>query len=219
MEKYATSLEKYYAARAAEYDRIYQKTERQPELRKLEGLLARAFPNLDVLEIACGTGYWTQFIARSAGKILAIDYNPETIRIAQSRSYGQCSLEFVRADAYLLTGVRDSFSGGFCGFWWSYIPMGRRPEFLRVFHSHLRAGARVIMIDNCYIEGSSTPISRRDDQGNTYQLRKLEDGSCHEVLKNFPSAAEIEDDLKGLAGETQVTIFDYFWMVSYKTVY
>ncbi len=217
VESNTAGLEKYYADRAGEYDRVYLKPERQPDLRKLESLLEQSFTGRDVLEIACGTGYWTQFIARSAGKILATDLNPETIRIARTRQYGKCAIEFAQADAYILAGVRNGFSGGFCGFWWSHIPIDRRLNFLETFHSHLVAGARAIMIDNRYVEGSSTPISRRDERGNTYQSRKLEDGSVHDILKNFPSGPEIENDLSGLAREIEVTFFDYYWMVSYRT--
>jgi SAM-dependent methyltransferase len=216
MEKDAFSLEKYYAARAAEYDLVYQKPERQPDLKKLEFLLEREFNGLDVLEIACGTGFWTQFIARTARVILATDYNPETIEIARKRAYGKCILEFVLADAYLLACVRKDFSAGFCGFWWSHIPKDKRRDFLNVFHAHLVSGARVIMIDNRFVEGSSTPVSRSDNRGNTFQLRKLGNGSVHEILKNFPSKTEIENDLDGFAREIQVTFFDYFWMVNYK---
>jgi SAM-dependent methyltransferase len=214
--KDVSSLEKYYAARAAEYDLVYQKPERQPDLKKLEFLLKQEFSGLDVLEIACGTGYWTQFIAQTARKILATDYNPETIEIARNRAYRKCIPEFALADAYLLTGVRRDFSAGFCGFWWSHIPKDKRRDFLEVFHSHLIPGAKAIMIDNLFVEGSSTPVSKSDSQGNTYQLRKLRDGSIHEILKNFPSKAEIENDLDGLAREIQVTFFDYNWMVNYK---
>jgi len=48
-----------------------------------------------------------------------------------------------------------------------------------------------VFFDNRYVEGSSTPISRRDAQGNTYQARKLDNGSAHEVLKNFPTEREL----------------------------
>jgi hypothetical protein len=37
---------------------------------------------------------------------------------------------------------------------------------------------------------SNTPISRRDADGNTYQRRTLDDGSVHEVLKNFPTCEQ-----------------------------
>ena len=45
----------------------------------------------------------------------------------------------------------------------------------------------MVFFDNCYVEGSSTPLSRTDAAGNTYQSRRLDDGSTHEVLKNFPA--------------------------------
>ena len=48
------------------------------------------------------------------------------------------------------------------------------------------------MLDNRYVEGSSTPVTERDADGNGYQLRKLADGSTHRVLKNFPTEAELE---------------------------
>ena len=210
------NLEKYYAARAEEYDHIYLKPERQTDLRKLEALLAKEFEGLDVLEIACGTGYWTQFIARSARKILATDYSIETIQIAQNRNFGECSVEFTLADAYLLTDISGDFSGGFYGFWWSHIPKQRRREFLNVFHSHLASGAKVIMMDNNYVERSSTPISRQDNKGNSFQLRTLEDGSKHQVMKNFPSKQEIENDLIGFSRQMEVTFLDYYWLASYR---
>ena len=53
------SLQSYYAQRATEYERIYLKPERQAELRALEAWLPSVFAGRRVLEIACGTGWWT----------------------------------------------------------------------------------------------------------------------------------------------------------------
>jgi len=47
-------------------------------------------------------------------------------------------------------------------------------------------------MDNRYVDGSSTPISERDADGNTYQRRRLADGSDNRVLKNFPTEASYE---------------------------
>jgi ubiquinone/menaquinone biosynthesis C-methylase UbiE len=49
----------YYAARAPEYDSIYAKPERQADLRLIEAWLAEQCAGKQVLEVACGTGYWT----------------------------------------------------------------------------------------------------------------------------------------------------------------
>ena len=72
------TIRSYYARRAKEYEEIYRKPERQGDLRELEAMLGAAFSGMDVLEIACGTGYWTQFIARSAHSVHAVDVNPRT---------------------------------------------------------------------------------------------------------------------------------------------
>ena len=206
----------YYACRAAEYEGIYQKAERQPDLNCLAEILADAFPGLDVLEVACGTGYWTQCLARSAKRIVASDINTEVLEIACRKAYGSCLVSFRQADAFSLDGVSSDCTAGFHGFWWSHIPLQRLGEFLRGFHAHLPVGAPIVMIDNAYVEGSSTPIARRDEYGNTYQMRQLKDGSRHEVLKNFPLPADIQRDLGGQADEIEVTQLKYYWMTKYK---
>lgn len=211
------TLVSYYARRAAEYESIYQKPERQTDLRCLEAILGEAFPGLEVLEVACGTGYWTQFIAKSARRIVATDFNAEVLEIARRKVYGNCQVSFHQADAYSLDKEPSNCAAGFHGFWWSHIPLQRLADFLRSFHVHLPAGAPVVMIDNAYIEGSSTPIARSDEHGNTYQVRQLKDGSMHEVLKNFPSSADIHRHLDDQAKEIDVTQFKYYWMAKYRT--
>ncbi|MGI9153857.1 MAG: class I SAM-dependent methyltransferase, partial [Rubrivivax sp.] len=75
-------LRAYYAARAAEYDRVYLKPERQADLRQIEAWLPARFAGRRVLDVACGTGYWTRFIAPAAAEMLALDAAPETLDIA-----------------------------------------------------------------------------------------------------------------------------------------
>ena len=52
-------LEKYYSKRASEYEQIYEKPERQHELEWLRNRIPMLFRGKTVLEVACGTGYWT----------------------------------------------------------------------------------------------------------------------------------------------------------------
>jgi SAM-dependent methyltransferase len=210
------SLAKYYARRAAEYEEVYQKPERQGDLGRLKELVSTAFAGREVLEIACGTGYWTQFIARSARSILATDLNAEVLEIARRKEYGSCRVEFLESDAYTLANVKGKRAAGFHGFWWSHVPRERTGVFLEVFHGRLLAGAAVMMIENRYVEGSSTPISRRDERGNTYQKRKLRDGSEHEVLKNFPTADELRKTLTAHVEGVEVTELEYYWIARYE---
>ena len=99
------------------------------------------------------------------------------------------SVRFATVDAYTFAQIEGQrFDGAFAGFWWSHVPLARLTAWLHTLHERLEPGARVVMLDNRFVQGSSTPISRRDDAGNTYQQRPLDDGSAHEVLKNFPTA-------------------------------
>ena len=212
----SNSLKEYYARRASEYERVYEKPERQADLLTLAEMLSNAFAGQSVLEVACGTGYWTRFIARTARNILATDINPETLNIARQKDFGFCNVTLQECDAYSLVNIRQQFEAGFNGFWWSHIPLQKITEFLESFNARLCSGARVIMIDNSYVTGSSTPISRRDENGNTFQLRRLQDGSEHEVLKNFPSAEDLRNRLEPYARDVQVTQLSYYWIAQYK---
>src|SRR4051812_47324167 len=81
----SSPLQAYYAARANEYDKIYDKPERQADLRLIERWLPALLSGKTVLEVACGTGYWTRLIAPAASSVVAIDSAPETLRIAEQR--------------------------------------------------------------------------------------------------------------------------------------
>ncbi|MGA3180663.1 MAG: class I SAM-dependent methyltransferase [Verrucomicrobiota bacterium] len=210
-----TSMAGYYAERAREYERIYLKPERQEDLRQLRNLVGGAFAGAHVFEVACGTGYWTEIIANSAASVVASDINEEVLSIARSKGIDPKKVTFRREDAYDLPVLPHQFTGGLAVFWWSHVPKARLRDFLRGFHRILSAGARVVFIDNNYVEGSSTPISRTDEQGDTYQTRRLEDGSTHEVLKNFPTPAELSATLEGLGDQVRVENLQYYWLLSY----
>jgi demethylmenaquinone methyltransferase/2-methoxy-6-polyprenyl-1,4-benzoquinol methylase len=205
----------YYRRRAATYERIYARPERQADLRAMEAALASDFAGRRVLEVACGTGWWTPHGARDAQRWLATDLNPETMAIARLKVLPAC-VQFATVDAYTLAGLgSETFDAAFAGFWWSHVPLRHLPAWLATLHARLEPGARVVMLDNRYVEGSSTPISRRDAAGNSYQQRTLDDGSSHEVLKNFPTREQALAMLATQALDPQWTEHEHYWMLRY----
>jgi demethylmenaquinone methyltransferase/2-methoxy-6-polyprenyl-1,4-benzoquinol methylase len=216
MPKGEMSLETYYARRAAEYEKIYEKPERQADLASLRRDIPALFKGERVLEIACGTGYWTPLIAAQAHSVLAMDYNDETLAIARAKKYPKGNVRFQRADAYALPDWGERFSACYAGFWWSHMPLAKIDPFLRNLAGRLEPGARVAFMDNRYVEGSSTAISRKDAQGNTYQSRRLADGSSHEVMKNFPAAAELRARLGGFGTDVTFSEYEYYWLATYR---
>jgi demethylmenaquinone methyltransferase/2-methoxy-6-polyprenyl-1,4-benzoquinol methylase len=204
----------YYAARAAEYDAIYHKPERQADLRAIEAWLPRHLAGRRVLEIACGTGYWTQFIAPVAAKVVAIDAAPETLALARRRA-GHDSVDFIEADAWRLPAALGRFDAAFAGFWFSHVPKTRRRAFLLGLHARLAPGARVVLLDNRFVAGSSTPVGTPDAAGDTWQQRRLADGSVHTVLKNFPEEAELQELVTGLGTHAAWSAWPHYWAFEY----
>jgi SAM-dependent methyltransferase len=216
-ERVVEDMQAYYARRAAEYERIYAKPERQADLRAIEAWLPSQFANRDVLEIACGTGWWTPHGARDCASWLATDLNSETIAIAQRKLLPERRVRFALADAYAPREIDGVFDAAFAGFWWSHVPLARLASWLGALHAKLQPGARVVFIDNLYVEGSSTPIARADDDGNTYQQRRLDDGSTHEVLKNFPTREQALVAIGPRAHNTQWQQWTHYWALTYTT--
>jgi demethylmenaquinone methyltransferase/2-methoxy-6-polyprenyl-1,4-benzoquinol methylase len=210
------SLREYYARRASEYERIYATPARQSDLAALRAAVASAFDGRRVLEIACGTGYWTPVIATTAASVDACDINDETLAIARTKPVDPSRVRFVIGDAYLPALFDPRPDAAFAAFWWSHVPKQDVQRFLAGLLAALADGARVVFIDNRYVEGSSTPLSRTDADGNTYQSRALADGSRHEVLKNFPDPAELRAAVESYARDVDVRLLDYYWWLEYR---
>lgn len=212
----ADAMRAYYARRAPEYERVYAKPERQADLRALEAWVAGAFAGRRVLEIACGTGWWTVHGARAAAHWLATDLNPQTLAIAAAKPLPPGKVEFATVDADAIEGlVGRGFDAAFAGCWWSHLPRQRLAGWLARLHALLPARARVAFLDNRFVPGSSTPIARRDAAGDTWQLRRLDDGSVHELLKNFPTRDEALAAIGPRARAPQWIEFGHYWALAY----
>jgi SAM-dependent methyltransferase len=208
-------IEQYYANRAYEYDKTYLRPERQKDIKKLHKLLKNLLSGHIVLEVACGTGYWTKTIASVSKFITAVDINDIVLQIAKNRGIPSDKVIFVQDDVYSLNKIQNNFSAGFAGFWWSHVLKSKIKGFLALFQSKLQSDALVVFLDNRRVERSSTPISRIDRDGNTYQTRKLEDGREYEILKNFPTKEEILKTLGNKVKNLKIKFLRYFWLVSY----
>jgi SAM-dependent methyltransferase len=211
------SMRDYYARRATYYERVYHKPERQADLRAMEAWLAQQFAGRHVLEIACGTGWWTPHGAAQCASWLATDVNPETMAIALTKKMPADKVQFATVDAYTLTALNSKkFDGAFAGCWWSHVPLQQLNAWLDVLHQHLLSGARVVMLDNSFVQASSSPVTRRDDDGNTYQDRVLDDGKVYEVLKNFPTREQAFAAVGARGTQCAWIQHDHYWILTYQ---
>jgi demethylmenaquinone methyltransferase/2-methoxy-6-polyprenyl-1,4-benzoquinol methylase len=209
------NLATYYARRAAEYERIYQKPERQTDLAALRPRLRKMLSGRRVLELACGTGYWTEVIAQDAAHVTALDANEEMLAIARRKPYPEGRVDFLAGDCYAPPDFGRTHSALFAGFWWSHVPLARLDGFVSTAIRAAARGALIVFLDNRFVEGSSTPISRQDEEGNTYQARTLDDGSVHEVLKNFPTEGQLIRRVSRFGWGANVELLPHYWLLSF----
>ena len=207
-------LESYYAKRAREYEQVYEKPERQQELAWLRERVPRLYAGRTVLEVACGTGYWTQYLAPAARRVHACDINEPVLEIAREKRIANAT--FFKADAVSLEGVPPGCDAAFAGFWWSHVKKSGIARFVDNLANRLEPGSLVGILDNSFAAGSSTPLSRTDAEGNTYQLRKLNSGEMQEVIKNFPTASELTEAVRPFAREAHLESLHYYWVLVFK---
>jgi len=208
-----TDMAAYYAKRAETYEQVYDRPERQADLAVLRERLCEVLRDQRVLEIACGTGYWTAQFAESAQSVLATDINAEMIDIAKAKGMPAEKVRFALADAFDLT-LEGTYSACFAGFWWSHVLRQEQEGFLLKLREKLGKDTWLVLIDNVYVEGSSTTIARTDLQGNTFQIRTLPNGERYEVLKNFPTDSALRKKMGAVVKEIRILRLEHYWMLT-----
>ena len=150
----------------------------------------------DILEIACGTGNWTQVLSKRARSVLATDINEAYLIAAKKKPYQKDNVVFKVADAYKLDGIDGKFNLAFASDFWSHIPRSKIECFIETLHSKLLSGSKVIMIDMLRKPELDRMFSHIDKEGNVIQKRTLPNGKIYQVVKNFPTEKELINCLK-----------------------
>jgi cyclopropane fatty-acyl-phospholipid synthase-like methyltransferase len=181
------SMLDYYNKRLSEYEAIYAKPERQADLQKLVAQLQADVAHCSVLELACGTGWWTERLANHAASWTATDADPGALAVVQHKGIqGLSAAQTLNAYQPQVTARVDCV---FAAHWYSHLLHDERAAFFDAVSTCLKPGGRLIMLDNNYVIGSSTPISRTDAHGNTYQTRPLKDArGVEEFSKSFAAS-------------------------------
>jgi SAM-dependent methyltransferase len=208
----STGTEEYYRARANTYDAVYDKPDRRADLVELRARLPELLTGRRVLEVAAGTGYWTDVYADVAASVAATDVNGATLDVARRRRAWPDTVRFIEVDAFDVHRLDGRFDAAMVGFFWSHLRLQDLGGFLAGLADRLEPGAPVVFIDNRYVNVSSSPVVRTDAEGNTYQQRELADGTSWEVLKNFPTLLEIHSRLALVATTVAVDEVQHYWI-------
>jgi 2-polyprenyl-3-methyl-5-hydroxy-6-metoxy-1,4-benzoquinol methylase len=217
MAHFDEALRRYYDQRANVYDDMYLR--RDPAWRKdLETLadeMANALSGHSVLEVACGTGFWTEIVAKTATCVVAVDASEKMLELARKRKKRNPNVEYVHGDAYSLEEISGKFDAGLANFWFSHVPKSRIGEFLSNFHEKLERPAVVFMADNRYVPGIGGQLLTKLGIDDTFKLRECSDASKREVLKNYYDRETLERLFSSQASDLKFHEMQYFWSVQY----
>ena len=207
----------YYNKRVEEYEDIYRRKdpERQAELDRIANRLHELFQGRNVLEAACGTGYWTERVYDHVSSITAIDKAENVIEFAGKKNLPASKVHFQIADVFEMKDVAEHFNGGFANFWFSHIPKKKIGAFLELFHSRLQAGSPVYFADNVYIEGQGGTLENGPDGDDTYKRRTLNNGETYTILKNYYDRDTLHGMFSKVSENVTVEYGKYYWQVYY----
>ena len=190
----------YYRARAPEYDEWFLREgryDRGPEHRAawfgelaiVETALRESVRESEVLELACGTGLWTQHLAEDNTRVVAVDTSPEAIAINRGRIQAN-NVEYRIADIFSWVPTR-TFDAVFFGFWLSHVPPGQFDPFWAMVRTALKPGGSAFFVDSL-LDQSSTARDHEwlDDSGVV--RRRLNDGREFRIVKVFHDPVALE---------------------------
>jgi demethylmenaquinone methyltransferase/2-methoxy-6-polyprenyl-1,4-benzoquinol methylase len=187
VEVVGEQMRAYYERRASEYDEwwlgtgLFEGRDRpgwSEEVRQLADLL-RSLPAARTLDVACGTGFLTRYLA---GEVVAIDQSEEMARIAGRR---MPDVHVLRGDAVPLPFADSEFDRLITCNFYGHLLADERMAFLE---EASRVSGQLIVVD----------AAKRDSvDAEEWQERVLNDGSRHRVYKRFFAAQELVAEIGG----------------------
>jgi ubiquinone/menaquinone biosynthesis C-methylase UbiE len=190
-----SNIVEYYRARAREYEQIYYRKvpERRQEIDDHCRHLERIARDKAVLDLACGTGYWTKVASNTAQKVIGTDIVIEMIEQSRTKVFG-CPVEFVVADLHELPFKPGSFDLVTLGFWLSHEPKQNFPKLFDAITTPLKKNGLIWMIDNNPpAEGPRSDSAGADEHGNNFKKRQLQNGNEFVILKNYFSKEKLAE--------------------------
>jgi demethylmenaquinone methyltransferase/2-methoxy-6-polyprenyl-1,4-benzoquinol methylase len=211
----------YYHARAGEYDEWFQREgryDRGPEHRarwfaevdEVRAALERFRPAGRVLELACGTGWWTGQLVRFADSVTALDASDEVLELNRLR-VGEAKVRRERADIFAWR-PDAAYDVVFFSFWLSHVPPERFDAFWAMVREALAPGGRVFFVDSLRTELSTATDHRLSGEDDVVLERKLNDGRRFHIYKVFYDPAELTARLRSIGWRAEVRGTESFFL-------
>jgi SAM-dependent methyltransferase len=145
----------------ADFDQAAANMAQQPParamvLRRRASVMKYVPPHCgDSLEIGCGLGDFTRYLAGRSTRVLALDLSPEMIRIARERSAEFSNIEYQAADV-----MEYDFPVGHFDFAASFLTLHHVPleQVIEKIKAALKPGGTLLVFDICDQKGIRNKI-------------------------------------------------------------
>lgn len=208
------------AQMAREFDE--QVAQRGHWRREVVSALRRALWGRRVLEVACGTGVWTRYLADVADRVLATDASPNVLARAKKlaragKRLPAGRLRFLQVDAYALANAPGEFDGALAMNWFEHVPRARHEEFLNVLHDKVGRGARVFIGMVHLRDESRAQLFTKPGGADSYGVRQRPDGSRYEIIDNVFGKEELSRIFSPRSKRLKMTSGQAYYWVTYET--
>ncbi len=211
----------YYRARSGEYDEWFYRQNRYDrgaalsqqwfdEVRVLRRELHALGQVESALELACGTGIWTQELSRIATQIIALDASEEMIAINRAK-VAAANVTYQQADLFAWQPDRQ-YDLVFFAFWLSHVPADRLDRFLNAVSTAVKPGGHVFLIDSRQEPTSTAADSPLRDDEQIVRTRKLNDGREFKVVKVFYEPNDLRRHLSQAGFTASVQTTDHYFI-------
>jgi SAM-dependent methyltransferase len=205
---------KYYALLGEALEDKYLEPDMDEDIDDMSIHLGNVLAGHTVLELGCGTGFWTEVAAESAAKVEAIDINASLVDIARERPMTEGKVSFRVADALDLPEDIGKFSAVLVSFLWSHLNKKEQEQLLATLKKRLGKDVLLVILDDAFVEGFSETIARTDPDGTTYQILTTPEGERIEVAKSYQSDSALRKRLGTAVKEIKIERIEFFWILT-----
>lgn len=199
--KLLLNQQKYYDNRSKDWTQWLSRYMR-PVQDEVDSLLAQSPLNDDVLDMACGTGFWTQRLAERANSVTALDGSSEMLESVHDRQL--TNVHTLQADLFSWHPPTQ-WDAVFFAHWLAHVPMTHFDDFWETVDAALLPGGHVVVID---VTSAEKRIEEdvRHEQHIALTRRRLKDGRQFDVVKNYWDPNELLQHVKSLGWSGSATV-------------